>query len=81
MPVSVTDANSDAADPDFDVFRDDHWFVAGVRRTGKCRHGQKRNNEKRKQSILHGTLSLVGDVLRPDAGQNARLALLKSVSD
>ena len=56
MPVPVTDANSDAADPDIDVFRDDHWFVAGVQRTGKCRHGHERNKKKRKQSILHGTL-------------------------
>ena len=55
MPVPVTDVNSDGADSDFDVFRDDHWFVAGVRRSGKCRHGQKRNNEKGKQSILHDT--------------------------
>lgn len=62
MPVPVTDVNSDGADSDFDVFRDDHWFVAGVRRTGKCRHGQKRNNEQGKQSILHDTaLSSVGD--------------------
>ena len=37
MPVSVTDPNSDAADPDVDAFRDDHWFVADVQRTGKCR--------------------------------------------
>jgi len=57
MPVSHTDANSDAADPDFDGLRDDHWFVAGVRRTGKCRHCQEWSNKKRKQSILlHGTL-------------------------
>jgi len=56
MPVSQTDANSDAADPDFDGLRDDHWFVAGVRRTGKCRQRQERNNKKRKQGILHGTL-------------------------
>jgi hypothetical protein len=31
MMVSVTDANSDAADPDFHDFRHDHWFIAGVR--------------------------------------------------
>ena len=30
MPVSVADANSDAADPDIDAFRDDHWFGADV---------------------------------------------------
>jgi hypothetical protein len=60
MPVSHTDANSDSdaahPDPDFDALRDDHWFVAGVRRTGKCRHRQEWNDKKRKQSILHGTL-------------------------
>jgi len=56
MAMSVTDANSDATDPDFDAFRDDHWFGAGVRRTGKCRHRQERNNKKSEQSILHSTL-------------------------
>jgi hypothetical protein len=56
MPVSDTDANSDWTDSDFDVFRDDLRFVAGVQSTGKCRHGQERNNEKGKQSILHDTL-------------------------
>jgi hypothetical protein len=40
MPVSHTDANSNAADADFDAFRDDHWFVADVQRTGNCRHRQ-----------------------------------------
>jgi hypothetical protein len=54
MPVSVADANSDAAD--IDAFRDDHRLVAGVRRTGECRHCQKRNNKKGKHSILHSTL-------------------------
>lgn len=58
MPVSLTDTNSDAAaaDPDFDACRDDHWFVAAVQRTGKCRHRQERNKKKGKQSILHDTL-------------------------
>jgi hypothetical protein len=55
MPVSDTDANSDWTDSDFDVFRDDRRFVAGVQSTGKCRHGQERNNKKGKQSILHDT--------------------------
>jgi hypothetical protein len=55
MPMPVADVNSHRADSDFDVFRYDYWFVAGVRRSGKCRHGQKRNNEKGKQSILHDT--------------------------
>jgi len=82
MPVPVTDVNSDGADSDFDVFRDDHWFVAGVRRTGKCRHRQERNGEKRKQSILHDTtFSLNWGPFGPDIKQNARLPLLKSVSD
>jgi len=40
VPVSHTDANSNATDADFDAFRDDHWFVAGVQRTGNCRHRQ-----------------------------------------
>jgi hypothetical protein len=56
VPVSFTDTYSDAADPDIDAFRDNHWFVACVQRTGKCRHRQKRNKTKGKQSILHGTL-------------------------
>jgi hypothetical protein len=56
VPVAVTDPNSDAPDPDFDAFRDDHWFIADVQRTGKCRHRQERNKKKGKQSILHGTL-------------------------
>jgi len=57
MPVSVTDDNSNAANPDVDAFRDHHWFVADVQRTGKCRHRQERNKKKGKQSILHdGTL-------------------------
>jgi hypothetical protein len=34
MPVSLADAD----DPDFDVFRDDHRFVADGQRAGKCRH-------------------------------------------
>ncbi len=56
MPVSLADANADVADLNCDVFRDDHWFVAGAQRTGKCRHGQERNNKKGKQRILHDTL-------------------------
>jgi hypothetical protein len=46
MPVSLADTHTDAADPDFDVFRDNHRFIAGGQRAGKCRHGQKRNNKK-----------------------------------
>jgi hypothetical protein len=57
MPVSVTDANSDTADIDTDTFRDDHWLVAGVRGSGKCRHRQHRIKKKGEQNILHdGTL-------------------------
>jgi hypothetical protein len=56
MPVSPTDSNSDAADPDIDALRDDHWFVPDVRRAGKCRHRQERNKKKGKQDILHDTL-------------------------
>jgi len=54
MPMSLTDPNSDAADPDIGAFREDHWFVADVQRTGKCRHRQERNKKKGKNSILHG---------------------------
>jgi hypothetical protein len=36
MPMSL--ANADVADLNSDVFRDDHWFVAGAQRAGKCRH-------------------------------------------
>jgi len=54
MPMSLTDPNSDAADPDIGAFREDHWFVADVQRTGKCRHRQERNKKKGKNRILHG---------------------------
>jgi hypothetical protein len=59
MPVSIAAVNSDAANPDIDVFRDDHRVIAGVHRTGKCRHCQEWNKTKSKHSILgilHGTL-------------------------
>ena len=46
----------DAADSDIGAFRDDHWFVADVQRTGKYRHRQKRNKKKGKHSILHDVL-------------------------
>jgi hypothetical protein len=52
VPVSLTDPNSDAADSDIGAFRDDHWFVADVQRTGKCRHRQNRNKKKSKHSSL-----------------------------
>ena len=65
MPVSDTDANSDWTDSDFDVFRDDRRFVAGVQRTGKCRHSQERNNKKGKQDILHDTLFWLARPLAP----------------
>jgi hypothetical protein len=61
MPVSVTDPNADRADADLDVVRNDHRLVAGVRRTGECRHHQKRYNKNGKHNVLHGALSLVGD--------------------
>jgi hypothetical protein len=60
VPVSLTDSNSDAADSDIGAFRDDHWFVADVRRTGKCRHRQKRNKKKGKHSSLHDILLGLG---------------------
>jgi hypothetical protein len=57
MPVSLADADLDAADSDPDFFRDDDRFIAaGVHRTGKCRHCQERNKTKDKHGILHGTL-------------------------
>jgi len=28
MPMALTDPDLDATDPNFDVFRDDHWLVA-----------------------------------------------------
>jgi hypothetical protein len=59
MPVSLTAANPDAVDSDMDVFRNDDRFIAGVHRTGKCRHRQERNETKNKHGILgilHGTL-------------------------
>ena len=74
MPVSLTDPNSDAADL-LGAFRDDHWFVADVQRTGKCRHRQERNKKKGKYSFLHG-IFLGWDACRPDARQNTRLVFL-----
>jgi hypothetical protein len=74
MPVSLTDPNSDAAGD----FRDDHWFVAGIQRTGKCRHSQERNEKKGKHSILHGIL-LEWDARRPDARQNTRSVFSNTV--
>ena len=32
MPVSHANANANVADLNSDVFRDDHWFVAGTQR-------------------------------------------------
>ena len=52
MPVSLTDPNSDGADPDICAFRDDHWFVANAQRTGKCRHRQERNKKKGKTAFF-----------------------------
>jgi hypothetical protein len=43
ISVSLTDPNTDASDPNIDVFRDDNWFVANVQRTSKCRCCQERN--------------------------------------
>jgi hypothetical protein len=57
VPMSFADPNSDAPDSDIGAFREDHWFVADVQRTGKCRHRQKRNKKKGKHS------SSVHDVL------------------
>ena len=53
VPVSFADSNSKAANSDIGAFRDDHWFVADVQRTGKCRHRQKRNKKKGKHSSLY----------------------------
>jgi hypothetical protein len=60
MPVSLADHNSDAADSDIGVFRDDQWFVGDVQRTGKCRHRQERDEKKGKHSILHDILLGLG---------------------
>jgi hypothetical protein len=60
MAVSLTDPNSDAADSDIGAFRDDHWFVADVQRTGKCRHRQERDEKKGKHSVLHDILLGLG---------------------
>jgi hypothetical protein len=65
ISVSLTDPNPDATDSDFGAFRDDNWFVADVRRTGKCRHGQERNKKKSKHSILHDILLEAGTVAVP----------------
>ena len=45
MPVSLANANADRADLNSDVCRDDHRFVTGAQRAGKCRHRQERNNK------------------------------------
>jgi hypothetical protein len=79
MSVSFTDPNSDASDPNIDVFRDDNWFVADVQRTGKRRHCQERNKKKSKHSTLHDILPRVWDTCRPHTSQNARSVFPKSV--
>jgi hypothetical protein len=56
VPMSFADSNSNAADSDIGAFRDDHWFVADVQRTGKYRHRQKRNKKKGKHTSLHDVL-------------------------
>jgi hypothetical protein len=56
VPMSFADSNPNAADSNIGAFRDDHWFVADVQRTGKCRHRQKRNKKKSKHSSLHDVL-------------------------
>jgi biotin-(acetyl-CoA carboxylase) ligase len=48
MPMSLADANADVADLNSDLFRYDHWFVAGAQSAGECRHGQKWNNKNGK---------------------------------
>jgi hypothetical protein len=48
MPVSLADANADVADLNSDLFRYDHWLVAGAQSAGECRHGQKWNNKNGK---------------------------------
>ena len=80
MPVSVTDPNADAADPDLDVVRDDHRLVAGARRTGECRHRQKRNKKNSKHNVLHGTL-FGWELVKSRWTQDARLVLSTSVSN
>jgi hypothetical protein len=72
ISVSLTDPNPDAADSDFGAFRDDNRFVADVRRTGKCRHGQERNKKKGKHSILHDYSPRGWDGRSPGARQDAR---------
>jgi hypothetical protein len=59
VPVSLTDPNSDAADSDIGAFRDDHWFVADVQRTGKCRHRQN-GTRNRANTVVFMTFSWVG---------------------
>jgi len=75
MSASLTDPNSDAANSDIGAFRDDHWFVADVQRTGECGHRQNRNKEKSIHNILHDVL-LGWDVRRSHASQNAPLVFL-----
>ena len=76
MPVSVTDPNADATD--LDVVRDDYRLVAGARRTGECRHCQKRNEKNSKRNVLHGTL--VGwELVKSRWTHDARLVLSTSV--
>ena len=38
VPMPVSHANANVADLNSDVFRDDHGFVAGAQRAGKCRN-------------------------------------------
>jgi hypothetical protein len=70
LPMSFTEPDPHAAESDIGAFRDDHWFVADVQRTGKCRHRKKRKKKKRKHSIFHDVL-LGWDARYPRAWQDA----------
>ena len=65
VPVSLTDPNSDAANSGIGAFRDDHWFVADVQRTGNA------------GIVRTGTRKACGwGVRRPDPWQYARMVFL-----
>jgi hypothetical protein len=74
IPVSLAYFYPSAAEPDIGALGDDHRFVDNDQGTGKCRHGEERNNTEGENSFLHGTLlSLARPTPRPP--QDARMAL------
>jgi hypothetical protein len=78
MPVSLTDPNSDAADSDIRIFRDNSGLsptFAEPANAGMVRNGTR----KRANTEFFMTFSSGWDARRPVTSQNARVIFSKSV--